>query len=41
MTVGVITATNIIIGTGGTILTTTVNGVGIGSTQPAVPLDVY
>ena len=40
MTVGVITATNIIIGTGGTILTTTVNGVGIGSTQPAVPLDV-
>ena len=40
MTVGVVTATNLVIGTGGTILTTTATGVGIGSTQPTVPLDV-
>ena len=38
--VGVLTATNIKVGTGGTIITTTANGVGIGSTQPTTELDV-
>ena len=40
ITVGVLTATSINIGVGGTILTTTANGVGIGSTQPSAALDV-
>ena len=40
VTVGVLTATSINIGVGGTILTTTANGVGIGSTQPSAALDV-
>ena len=40
ITVGVLTATSISIGLGGTILTTTANGVGIGSTQPSAALDV-
>ena len=40
ITVGILTATNINIGVGGTILTTTANGVGIGSTQPSAALDV-
>lgn len=40
VTVGVVTATNIKVGTGGTIITSTENGVGIGSTQPTTELDV-
>ena len=40
VTVGVLTATNIKVGTGGTILTTTATGVGIGSTTPTTELDV-
>ena len=40
LTVGVVTATNIKVGTSATILTTTSNGVGIGSTQPTTELDV-
>ena len=40
VTVGVVTATNIKVGTSATILTTTTNGVGIGSTQPTTELDV-
>tara|TARA_B100001059_G_scaffold185038_1_gene186722 strand:- start:499 stop:6384 length:5886 start_codon:yes stop_codon:yes gene_type:complete len=40
MTVGVLTATNLNIGAGGTILTASANGVGIGSTQPSAALDV-
>ena len=40
ITVGILTATNINIGVGGTILTTTANGVGINSTQPSAALDV-
>ena len=40
ITVGVLTATNIKIGIGGTILTTTANGVGINSISPTTELDV-
>ena len=40
VTVGVVTATNIKVGTSGTIITSTENGVGIGSTQPTTELDV-
>tara|TARA_R100001443_G_scaffold115868_2_gene134700 strand:- start:552 stop:6419 length:5868 start_codon:yes stop_codon:yes gene_type:complete len=40
VTVGVLTATNINVGTSGTIITTTSNGVGINSTSPTTELDV-
>lgn len=40
ITVGVATATNIKVGTSGTIITTTSNGVGINSTSPTTEFDV-